>query len=476
MFRTRFAPSPTGEPHIGNIRTALFEYLAARHQDGKFVLRIEDTDKSREVPGSKEKIMLGLSWLGLAWDEGPEVGGPYGPYVSSERLDLYQKLAKELVEKDWAYYCFCSPQRLEEVKKAQVAKGEIPRYDRHCRALSREECQIRLDKEEKAVIRLKVPETGEISFDDIVRGKVTFQNKDIDDQVLLKSDGYPTYHLAVVIDDYYMKINYIIRAEEWLPSTPKHLLLYQAFNWEIPYYAHLPMVLGPDRAKLSKRHGATSLLEYRDKGYLPEAMINFLALLGWSPKDGRDLLTKEELIREFSLDRIQKNPAVFDKDKLDWFNGQYIRKLEPQELSERLKPFIPADYDKELVKKVVPLIQDRLVTLKDFAALTDFFFVEKLEYDKKLLIQKGKTVEEAKEGLEKAVELVEKSAWEHDALESAFRSLAEELGWKTGELFMALRVALTGRTATPPLFETMIVLGREKVVKRLKEAVGKLAE
>lgn len=475
MVRTRFAPSPTGEPHIGNIRTTIFEYLFARHENGKFILRIEDTDKSREVPGSKEKIIEGLKWLGLEWDEGPGVGGPFGPYIQSERLELYQKMAVKLVELGKAYYCFCSPKRLEEVRKAQAEKGEAPRYDQHCRDLSPEECQARLSKKEMAVIRLKVPEKGETSFDDIVRGKVTFQNSEIDDQVLLKSDGYPTYHLAVVVDDHAMEVNYVIRGEEWLSSTPKHILIYQAMGWKTPYYAHAPLILGSDRSKLSKRHGATSLTEYRDKGYLPEALINFLALLGWSPKENRDLFTKEELIKEFSLERIQKNPAIFDMDKLNWFNGQYIRKLDPEELSKRLQPFIPSDYDSELVKKVIPLVQDRMVTLKDFIPLTDFFFKYEIDYDKKLLLQKDRKGGETREALERVLEVIKKSAWKHEDLEKACRGLAEELKWKPGELFMTIRVALTGRTATPPLFETMLVLGKEMTVERLEEALVKLS-
>ncbi|HEV8573143.1 MAG TPA: glutamate--tRNA ligase, partial [Dehalococcoidia bacterium] len=338
--RTRYAPSPTGDPHLGNIRTALFDWLLARRYGGQFILRIEDTDQARYVEGGVENLIAALRWLGLDWDEGHDIGGPVAPYVQSQRLDIYQEHAKRLIAEDKAYHCYCSPQRLDEVRKAQQARKEPPRYDRHCRDLTPEQ---RHDAEASGVtpvVRFKTPLTGETSTHDVLRGEVVFQNDTLDDFVILKSDGYPTYHLAAMVDDHLMEITHVIRAEEWLPSAPRHFLIFQAFGWEPPLFAHVSRVLGSDRAKLSKRHGAHSVLEYRDQGYLPDAVVNFLALLGWSLDDHTEIMSRQTLIENFNLDRLIPNPAVFNAEKLLWMNGVYIREMEDGTLVEAVLPFL----------------------------------------------------------------------------------------------------------------------------------------
>jgi len=338
--RTRYAPSPTGFPHVGNIRTALFAWLFARHHGGRFIVRIEDTDVARRVEGAVEAILDSLRWLGMDWDEGPEVGGEYGPYFQSQRLELYREAAERLVAQGDAYYCYCSTQRLAEMREEQARRKRSSGYDRRCRDLSDAE---RAQKEAEGVtpvVRFRMPREGQTAFNDIIRGTVVFENSQLDDFVLLKSDGYPTYHLANVVDDHLMEINHVIRAEEWLSSVPRHKLLYQALGYEIPQMAHLPMILGPDRAKLSKRHGAVSITEYQEQGYLPEAMLNFLALLGWSLDDKTELLSRQELIASFSLERVSKTAAIFNQEKLDWMNGVFLRELSHEELSKKIMPFL----------------------------------------------------------------------------------------------------------------------------------------
>ena len=338
--RVRFAPSPTGYPHVGNIRTAMFNWLLARHTGGKLVLRIEDTDVARRVEGAVEAIMDGLRWLGLDWDEGPEAGGDYGPYYQSQRQELYRQAADRLVEQGDAYYCYCSPRRLEEMRKEQASLKQSVGYDRHCRDLSPQE---RAQKETEGitpVVRFKTPLEGKTGYHDVIWGDVVFEHSTIDDFVLLKSDGYPTYHLANVVDDHAMEISHVIRAEEWISSTPRHLLLYQALGLEPPLYVHHPMILGPDRAKLSKRHGAVSIIEYREQGYLPETMFNFLSLIGWSLDDKTEIMSRQELIENFSLERIGKTGAIFNRDKLDWMNGVFIRKLSYEDLLRKIMPYL----------------------------------------------------------------------------------------------------------------------------------------
>jgi len=473
--RVRFAPSPTGYPHLGNIRTALFNWLFARHYGGKFILRIEDTDVARKVEGAVEAILDSLRWLGLDWDE--------GPYFQSQRLPIYQEVARKLVEEGHAYLCYCSPERLEAMRQEQIKRKQPPKYDRRCRDLPQVE-RARLEVAGiTPVVRFKTPLEGETGFIDLIRGRVTFKNETLDDFVLLKSDGYPTYHLANVVDDQGMAISHVLRADEWLSSTPRHVLLYQALGWQPPYFAHLPMILGPDRAKLSKRHGATTVTEYRKQGYLPEAMVNFLALLGWSLDDRTELLSREELVKHFSLDRVGKTAAIFNRDKLEWMNGVYLRKLSPEEFASRALPFlerdlpqsVPRPLDKNYVSQVLPLVQERAKTLSEIPQLVTFFFIDQLDYDASLLVKGNLDARSVAAALTTASERLQQLAsWDAVTLESAMRSLATELGLDTGRFFGLLRVAVTGRTAAPPLFATMSILGKEKCLKRLSKALQSL--
>jgi len=481
--RVRYAPSPTGHPHVGNIRTALFNWLFARHSEGKFILRIEDTDVARTVPGALESIVDSLRWLGLDWDEGPEVGGPSGPYTQSQRLLLYKDAVQHLLYTGNAYYCYCSPQRLEEMRADQARRKVPPGYDRQCRGLSSEQGAAGQTGLPRPVVRFKMPLEGDTRFDDIIRGEVSFENHLMDDFVILKSDGYPTYHMASIVDDHLMKVSHVLRAEEWLSSTPKHVLLYAAMGWRPPQFAHLPMILGPDRSKLSKRHGATSTIEYRDAGFLPETMINFLALLGWSLDDKTELLDREQLVKGFSLERISKTAAVFDRQKLEWMNGVYLRKLSPEEFAERAMPFLsrdlpvaaPRPLSREYVVRVAPLIQERARTLAECAQLSEFFFVEELSYDTPLLLGKDQAPETAAGLLRSACERIEPmEPFACPGMETSLRDLAKLLGVKTGVLFGLLRTAVTGRTATPPLFQTMEVLGKERCLRRIKGAIARL--
>jgi len=485
--RVRYAPSPTGEPHVGNIRTALFNWLFARRYGGSFIVRIEDTDRNRLTEGATESILHALRWLGLDWDEGPEVGGPYAPYFQSERLDLYQREVQRLLDAGHAYLCFCSPERLERVRKEQAALRQPPGYDRRCRDLSgdeRERLRARLESERKRpVVRFKVPLEGESAVDDLIRGHVAWRNELQDDFVLLKSDGFPTYHLAVVVDDHHMRVTHVMRAEEWLPSTPKHLLLHRALGYEPPLYAHLPMILGKDRAKLSKRHGATSIMEFEQQGFLPEAMVNFLALLGWSLDDRTQVIPREELVRSFSLERIGKAGAIFDHDKLVWMNGVYLRQLPAKEFVEKLRFFLERDLpaeverpvDVERLVPIAPLIQERLKTLDEAAEMASFFFTGALEYDPALLVQRRMDGASTAAALRRSLEaLAELDPFDAASLEGVLRPLAAELGLKAGQLFGALRVAVTGREAAPPLFQTMEVVGRERCLARIERAIGML--
>ena len=481
--RVRFAPSPTGNPHVGNIRTAMFNWLFARHTGGKLILRIEDTDVARKVEGAVDVIMDGLRWLGLDWDEGPDVGGEYGPYYQSQRLKLYQSAAERLVTQGDAYYCYCSPERLEKMRKEQMASKQPPGYDRHCRDLSSEERARKEAEGITPVVRYKVPLEGKITFNDIIWGQVTFDCSTIDDFVMLKSDGYPTYQLANVVDDSAMEISHVIRGEEWISSTPRHLLLYKSLGLKPPLYVHHPMILGPDRAKLSKRHGAVSINEYREQGYLPETMLNFLSLIGWSLDDRTEIMTRQQLIDNFSLERIGKTGAIFNREKLDWMNGVYIRSLSLDDLTMRALPFLDKGLTSEVIRplsngyirEIMPLIQERAKTLAEIPELVEFFFVDNLEYDAVLLIGKKMTVESSTIALiESRRRLQELDAFSEESLESRLRPLAEELGLKTGQLFGVLRTAVTGRTATPPLFQTMAVLGRQRCLSRIDTALQKL--
>jgi glutamyl-tRNA synthetase len=472
---------------VGGARTALFNWLFARQHNGAFILRIEDTDRKRYEPEAVENILESLRWLGLEWDEGPEVGGDYGPYYQSQRLDLYQKYARQLVDGGHAYRCYCSPERLALTREERRSRGEPNLgYDRHCRYLTAKQ---RADYEAQGivpVVRLKVPLEGQTSFHDVLHGDITVDNARLDDLVLLKSDGYPTYHLANVVDDTLMEISHIMRADEWLPSVPKHVLLYDAFGWDIPIYAHLPVILAPTgKGKLSKRHGGVAVHEFQQAGYLPEALVNFLARVGWAYDDKTEFFTRQELIEKFSLEGVNKSPAAFSYDKLEWMNGVYIRELSQDALYERLIPFLASGLgleervlrERKETREIVPLIQERLKKLTDAVEWVDFFFVDQITYDPSLLVGKKMTTAESLAALRRAREtLAALPDFEEETLEEALRALVQELGLKAGQLFGIIRVAATGKKVAPPLFGTLSILGRERVPERLGDAEEALEE
>ena len=472
--RVRFAPSPTGFPHIGNIRTALFNWLFARHNDGKFILRIEDTDVARRVEGAVEMILDSLQWLGMDFDE--------GPVYQSDRLNKYREASKRLIAEDKAYKCYCSPERLDAMRQEQMKNKQPPGYDRTCRDLTDSQRAEFENKGIVPVVRFKSPLEGITRYNDLIKGDIEFDNKTLDDFVLLKSDGYPTYHLANIIDDHEMNITHVLRADEWISSTPRHILLYAALGWQPPYFGHLPMILGPDRSKLSKRHGATAINEYREQGFLPETMINFLALLGWSLDDKTEIMSCQEIISNFSLERVSKTAAIFNKEKLEWMNGVYIRGLSTAQLADRAMPYlekgleaeIARPLDKDYVLKIMPLIQERAKTLAEIPGLVDFFFTDELGYDVELLAGKMEPAQ-ALGALKMAIAGLEKiNNWMAGPMETEMRPLCAELELKPAVFFGMLRVAVTGRTVSPPLFQTMEVLGRECSFNRLNAALHKL--
>ena len=465
--KTRIAPSPTGAPHVGTAYVALFNWAFARRHKGKFLLRIEDTDQKRLVKGAEKQILEALSWLGLDWDE--------GPFRQSERLPIYKKHAEQLVAEDRAYYCFCSPARLEEVRGKAQEKGLPPKYDGRCRKLSPSKAKKRA-KKEKFVIRLKVPRKGKTGFNDLIRGEIHFENRIINDQVLLKSDGYPTYHLAVVVDDHLMGVTHVFRAEEWISSTPKHILLYQAFGWNMPEFAHFPVLREINRSKLSKRHGAVGILEFKEGGYLPEALLNFLTLLGWSHPEGKEIFSLDEFVEKIDLSRVSTSAPVFDREKLDWMSGEYIRKLKVQSLKLRIKKYLKnhrgLSVDDRVLGKIIPLVRERIKKLSDFEELAGFFFKD-VSWTEDKLVDRGESVGSVVEKLSSVIELfTAQTKWEIKSLEKKTRALAQDKDWKTSTLFMLLRVAVTGQTISPPLFESMEVLGKDKTLARLKGALS----
>jgi glutamyl-tRNA synthetase len=473
--RLRFAPSPTGALHIGSVRTSLYNYLFARQRDGALILRVEDTDQDRLVAGAIDSIYDGMHWLGIRWHEGPQEGGPYAPYVQSERLPLYQKHAHELIEKGAAYYCFCSKERLAALRAEQEAHKEPTRYDRRCRNIAPDEAAERA-KTEPHVIRLKAPDEGTLAIDDLVHGHIEWQAETIEDQVLLKSDGFPTYHLAVVIDDHVMGITHIIRGDEWVASVPKHLLIYGAFGWDVPPMAHVPSVLGPDGKKLSKRHGSTAVSQFREDGYLPEALINYLALVGWSPGTEDEVFSMDDLIRVWKIEQVQSAGGKWDKERLDFFNGVWIRKLSVDELVRRLEPFVPAEWDRATLTRIAPHIQERMKTLKDAKDQIRFLFTDDIGYERNLLIPKKSDRTSTVEALARArAVLGELEPFTGDVIKPALESLAEQLGWSRGDLNKAIRMAITGQQVGPPLYESLEVLGKAKSLQRIERAQELLA-
>lgn len=465
--RVRIAPSPTGKPHIGTAYTSLFNFIYAKKNGGDFILRIEDTDRSRFVEGAEKDIIESLKWLGLEWKEGPDIGGPFAPYRQSERLEIYEKFVGNLVAENKAYRCDCSPERLKEVRDDQQRKGFPTHYDKKCRGLN-------VKKSSNTVVRLAVPEEGETTFRDEVRGEITFNNKDIDDQVLMKSDGFPTYHLASVVDDNSMEITHVIRAEEWLTSTPKHVILYKAFGWDLPKFIHLPLLRNPDKSKISKRKNPVSINWYKEQGYLPSAFLNYLATMGWSMPDGKEIFSLEELINNFSIKRIDPAGPVFDVRKLDWMNGEHIRKLDNKELVERLAEFTKVK--KEDITRITPLVKDRMKKLSEFDSLTSYFFEENVEIEEKLIIQKGRDKESTKKVLQEVCNLLIKlEDWNKDNFERALGTKNDELEWTKKDLFQTIRATITGLIASPPLFETLEAIGRTKTLSRFEKAINLLS-
>src|SRR5438477_387624 len=421
--------SPAGSLHIGSVRTTLYNYLFAKQNKGTLILRIEDTDQDRLVGGAIDSIYDGLAWMGLRWDEGPREGGAHAPYIQSERLPRYQRAAGELIEKRAAYLCFCSKERLAALRAQQAAAKQITRYDGHCRNIPPADAAERA-KTESHVVRLKVPDEGTIALDDLVYGRVEWPIETIEDQIILKSDGFPTYHLAVVVDDHEMGITHIFRGEDWLPSTPKHLLIYRAFGWAVPPIAHFPNVLGADGKKLSKRHGATKVEQFRADGYLPEAMTNYLALIGWSPGTEDEIFSMDDLIERFRIDQVQKAGGKFDRDRLDWFNGVWIRRLSIDELITRLEPFIPAEWDRPLLRRALPFVQERAKTLVEMRDQLGFLFGD-VAYAPELLIPKGKDRAAAADALARVSRaLAGVSPFGHAEIEPVLRKTNDELGWK----------------------------------------------
>lgn len=478
--RVRFAPSPTGNLHIGGARTALFNWLFARHNGGSFILRIDDTDLARSTEESTRGILSALRWLGIDWDEGPVVGGPYGPYFQSQRLGIYKDMAQKLIDQGVAYYCYCTPEELAQRRKEAMASGKAPKYDGRCRELSLQERKSKEAEGFKPAIRLRIPESGETVVHDLFRGDVAFSNDVLDDFIIIKSNGMPTYNFACVVDDALMRISHIIRAEEHLSNTPRQILVYQALGYQVPVFAHVSMILAPDRSKLSKRHGATSVEEFRDGGYLPAALINYLALLGWSPEGEEEIFSLPELVNQFTLERVGKTAAIYDIKKLTWMNGHYLNEEDLDRIVELAIPFFqrknlisenPSQEEMDYLRKVVEAVRSRVKTLAEVADAAEYFFVDEFSYDEKG-VRKHFRKEKAAEYLSKAKErLAALSDFTLETTETAYRDLSEELGIKAAEIIHPTRLAISGRTMGPGLFDIMVILGKEKTLERMERAV-----
>jgi len=494
--RVRFAPSPTGSLHVGGGRTVLFNYLFAYGQarrnglDGTLILRIEDTDQTRLVEGAAEQIEDVLTWFGLTWDEGPDKGGPHGPYVQSQRIEKYTAAAQHLIETGKGYRCFCTRERLQAVREAQQAKGLPPGYDRHCRNLAQAEIDANLAEGKPFVVRFAMPRSGETVVTDLIRGDMVFQNVNLEDLILLKSDGFPTYHLGNVVDDHDMEITHIMRGDEWISTAPVHVNLYAAFGWPVPAIAHMPLILAPGGGKLSKRHGSTAMEEFRQQGYLPEALMNYLALLGWSLDGTTEIFSKADLLAYFTLERVSPSPATFDYAKLLWFNQQYINHiLSVEELADRLVPFLsaaglidpdwanPNNSNYGRLHEATRLLKDRIRTLNEAPELMGYFLREDLPaFEAATLVPKKTEPAQVLQALKCfADELPAMDLDDLEATEARLRALAERLGLKAGQLFMPIRVAVTGRTESPGLFDTVRAIGKDRVARRISGAIDVLA-
>lgn len=482
--RLRFAPSPTGYLHIGGLRTALYNYLYAKKNNGKFILRIEDTDQSRLVEGAIENLVDSLNWAGIEYDEGVFVEddkivekGDYGPYIQSKRLDIYKKYVDQLIEKGEAYYCFCTRERLDAVREEQKVKGLAPKYDGLCRSVPIEEAKQRIADGEEYVVRLKLPLNRDIKFHDLVRGHITINTKDIDDQVLLKSDGYPTYHMAVVVDDHLMGITHIVRGEEWLPSVPKHVYLYEAFGWEEPVYVHLPTVLNKERKKLSKRHGDVSVDDFREKGYLPEGLVNYLALVGWSPEDNEEIFSLDEMVEKFTFERVSKTGGIFDRDKLDWVNGHYIRSTSTEKIREQAIPYLMeagyidedfAKENKEYLNILIETVKESLSTVAEVVEKTKFIFDEEAEIEEDAKeVLKGEQVSELLKAIKEELSTIEEI--DMDYAKTFMKTIQKATGIKGKNLFMPTRAAISGSTHGPEMVNILYLLGKEKILQRIEK-------
>ncbi len=483
--RTRLAPSPTGYIHIGTLRTALFDYFLAKQTGGQFVLRIEDTDQTREVEGALENLLKTFKDVGIEPDEGPvlqEDGsiiekGEHGPYVQSKRLDIYKPYIDKLIEQGDAYFCFCTKERLDEMREKQRATKQTPKYDRHCCDLSDDNVKAKIDAGESHVVRMKVPE-GETVFEDVVRGKVKFKNEDVDDQVILKSDGFPTYHLAVVVDDALMKITHIIRGEEWLSSTPKHIMLYNMLGFDMPTFAHVPLLLNPDKTKLSKRQGDVAVEDYLKKGYLPEALLNFIGTLGFNPTGDREIYTFDELIKLFDLSKVKKSGAVMNIEKLDWMNNQYIKELEVKEVVEVARSFVSVDLDNEMIRRALVVERERVNRLDELQDKLEPYVAE-FEYDPEILVWKKADAADAKAQLEGVKEFIKSLEDAHfvnvEEVEREVRGYIEKNDLQNGNVLWPLRVALSGAAKSASPFELLWVFGKEKGIERINNAIDLLS-
>jgi len=487
--RVRFAPSPTGRTHLGSGRTALYNYLIARQTGGQFILRIEDTDQKRYVPGAEEELMRSLRWLGLDWDEGPDVGGPFGPYRQSLRKDIYQQYARRLIETGHAYYCFCSPERLESVRQGQIKAKINSHYDGTCRRIDPAEAAARAAAGERHVIRFKMPQEGSITVQDYLRGNITVENRNLDDYVLVKSDGLALYHLAAMVDDHLMKISHVIRGVEWLPTFPLHIHLLKAFGWEPPEFVHLSIFLKPSgKGKMSKREAAQAvkdgfsifLGDMQDLGYLPEGVVNWIALMGWSFDDRSEFFNLADLIEKFSLDRLNPSPAAINFTKLDHFNGLHIRSLSPGDLAGRVTPFLEAagySVDSDRLLRIAPIIQERLVTLDDAVEMAGFFFQDKIHPKPADLVGAKMTPAESAAALSRVYDLLAGlDDFQLETVEPRMRLLTDELELSSSQLFGMIRVAVTGQRVSPPLFQSIEIIGKPLTLQRLKQAIALLEE
>ncbi len=484
-IRLRFAPSPTGFVHLGSLRTVLFDYLLTKSLNGELILRLEDTDKSREVKGALDNLLNICSWLGIEFSEGPHRENPnFAPYIQSQRISVYKKYTQELIQNGSAYPCFCTKESLDKMRNEQTKNKQAPKYDRKCRNLTKEEVKERLGKKENHVIRQKMPLEGEVKVYDELRGSISFKSNDLEDHILMKSDGMPTYQLASVIDDHLMEISHVSRGEEWIPSMPKNVLLYKAFNWEVPKFIHFPLILNKDGGKLSKRQGDVFVEEYKNQGYLPDALINFCALLGWHPKNDRELFTLNELEKEFSINGLGISPAIFDIDKLQHFNSHYLRKKSDNELYLLTKPFLikaklisenPNKEEEQKCLKLMPLAKERIKTLSDIPHFFSFFFND-IDYEKELLVWKNLSKEDIINNLQEILKILqEQKTWELKSLEENIISYLKENNKKNGDYLWPLRVALSGAKFSPSPFENAWVLGKNESLNRIKKAIELLS-